>query len=379
MLSNMIVKKKINRIPRAPKISSGIRPEGGATTNQEYLHTGEYYPDRTLVPLVLQPYLAYTDATTGKTVDNALPELIDGQWYRLTASNRHLGMCEATKISPSATGTDTNGDAITLFTISSTPGAADYGRLTVRENVPPGEEITYIFTAILSTDGRPVREFFTTRCDSVSEVPDILFDNNATALYDPLNDPRYFTLKPHLSFELPVKWRWMSYHELEGGWVELGSTPLDWCIERVGDGIRIDRSRMQDVLLLRCLADVTLEGQTVTLENVVSHTRKMPHFEVDVIRVGDLPEDVDTICPYALITYNKEPIANDTDLLIEWLNDSGQVVGTGINPTIRISSLGPSGCYSLSVTDRGGYAAIIHEGKLLVDGSGALIITRAKK
>lgn len=378
MLSPMIVRKKINRIPRAPKISSGLRIEGQSTLNQEYLYSGEYYPDRTLVPLILQPQVSYTDATTGKTVDNALPELIDAQWYRLDASNRHLGICEATKISAAVTGTDSSGAQIHIYDIVSTPGALNYGRLTVRENVPPGEYVTYIFSAILSADGSPVREFFTSRCDAVSEMPDIMFDNNPTALYDPLDGPRYFDLNPSLSIDYPVVWRWMSYHELEGGWVDLGSTLLDWSVDRIGDGIRIDRSVMPDVLLLRCIADVSIDGAVATLERVVSHTRMMPHFEVDITRVGDLPEDVDTICPYAEIRYNQDVITDESELLVEWLNDSGTVVGTGINPSIKISALGSTGGYSLRVRDKGGHVALVDSGFLLVDDDGSLIISRSK-
>lgn len=373
----MKIKKKITRIPRAPRISSGIRPEGGSAANQEHLVSGSYYPDRTLVPLVLQPFVSYTDATTGKTVENALPELTNGNWYRLDADNRSLGICEATKISMSQTGTDANGDVITVFGVVSTPGASDYGRLTVRENVPAGQEITYIFEATLSTDGRQIREFFTTRCDTITEIPDIEFDNNPTALFDPLNDPQYYTINPSLTGDFPVVWKWMSFHELEGGWVDLGSTLLDWCIDKVGDGIKIDRKRMPDGILLRCLAEVTVDGTVVQLERVVSHTRMMPHFEVNVTHVGDMPEDVDAFSPYAEIKYGKQLITDDSELLVRWLNSSGVVVGTGINPTIKTSALGADGAYELEVLDRGGFAALIDNGYLIVD-DGALIITRSK-
>lgn len=373
----MIIKKKIQRVPRSPHISSGIRPEGGASANQEVLTSDEFYPDRTLTPLVLQPYLSYTDATTGKTVENALPELIDGNWYRLTDTNRSLGICEATKISMAQTGTDANGDVITVFSVVSTPGASNYGRLTVRENVPVGTEITYIFEATLATDGRPVREYFTTRCDAVMEIPDIEFDNNSTALYNPLDDPQYFSINPSLTIDYPVVWKWMSYHELENGWVELGTTQLDWCIDKVGDGIKIDRKRMPDGILLRCIADVTIDGSVVQLEKVVSHTRMLPHFEINITHVGEMTEDVDAFCPFAEIKYGQRLITDDSELLVRWLNSSGTVVGTGINPTIKISALGADGGYQLEVLDRGGFAAIVDNGYLIVD-NGVLVITRSK-
>ncbi|MDE5814304.1 MAG: hypothetical protein K2H72_08465 [Muribaculaceae bacterium] len=372
------IRKKIFRVPRAPRVSSGIRLEGAASTvNQEMLAGGEWYPDRTLTPLVLQPFVSYTDATTGKHVDNALPEVTDGDWYRLDESNRLLGICDATKISMSSTGTDSNGNVITVFSIDSTPGSPTYGRLTVRENVPAGTEVTYIFEATLSTDGRLIREFFSSRCDSITQIPDIEFDNNPTALYDPLHGEQYFTINPSLSINYPVTWKWMSYHELEGGWVTLGSTQLDWAIDKVGNGIRIDRKRMQDMIMLRCVAEVSIDGSTVEIERVVSHTRMLPHIEHDITRIGELPEDVTTISPYADIKSGSEHITDTSEIAVEWLNSSGSVIAQGINPTFPLSLLNADMLLHLRVRDLGGYAALIDDGKLIMDGN-ALIITRSK-
>lgn len=359
-------------------MSAGIRPIGAnATGNQECLATGEYYPDRTLTPLVLQPFCGYTDANSGEHVDDAMPMVTNGCWYRLDDSNRHLGICPATAIDFSTTGTDSAGNQITVFSVVSTPGSADYGRLTIRENVPPGEDITYIFAATLSVDGRPILERYNSRCDSIAEIPDIVFDNNSTALYNPLDDPQYFSINPSLTIDYPVVWKWMSYHELEGGWVTLGTTQLDWSVEKVGNGIRIDRKRMPDMIMLRCIAELTIDGTTVTVEAIVTHTRMMPHWEERITRVGEIPNDVDSISPYAEISTAGEPITDLSELSVEWLNSNGAVVGEGINPTIRISSLGADGVVYLRVRDRGGFAALVDDGKLIVDDN-ALIITRSK-
>lgn len=374
----MIIRKKISRLPRSPRISSGIRPEGAnSTANQEYLTSGDWYPDRTLAPLILKPFCSYTDATTGKYVENAMPEVTDGNWYRLDSTNRNLGICEATKISMAATGVDSNGSSINVFSVVSTPGASDYGRLTIRENVPAGDEITYVFEATLSTDGSLIREFFTSRCDTIEEIPDIVFDNNPTALFDPLNGEQYYTINPSLSIGYPVTWKWLSYHELEGGWVDLGSTLLDWCIDKVGNGVKIDRSRMPDNILLRCVAEVTVGGSNISVEQAVSHTRMLPHLEWDITRVGEITEDVTHISPYALIWAGDKIVSDDKEVAIEWLNSSGSVIATGINPSIALSSLNADWFLDLRVRDRGGYAALIDDGKLLVDGN-ALLITRSK-
>lgn len=374
----MIIRKKISPLPRSPRISSGIRLEGAnSTANQEYLASGDIYPDRTLAPLILQPFCSYTEANTGKYVENAMPEVTDGNWYRLTSSNRSLGICEATKISMATTGVDANGDPINVFSVVSTPGAANYGRLTIRENVPAGEEITYIFEATLSTDGSLLRDYFTTRCDSIQDIPDILFDNNATCLYNPLADSQYFTINPSLSIDFPVTWKWMSYHELEGGWVDLGSTQLDWCIDKVGNGIKIDRFRMPDSILLRCLAEVTIGGTTISLEQAVSHTRMMPSLRWDITRVGEISGDVTHISPYALIWAGDKILSDDAEVVVEWLNSSGSVIATGINPTIALSSLNADWFLDLNVRDRGGWAALIDNGALLTDNN-SLLLTRSK-
>lgn len=375
----MIIQKKINRIARAPRISSGIRIEGGGTQNQQCLADGSYYPDRTLVPLVLQPVVSYTDATTGKYVEDAVPELTNGKWYRLTDSNRSLGICDATKVNTATTGTDSNGDQITLFSIVSTPGEKDYGRITIAENVPVDQHITYVFEAILAADGSRVLEFFDCQCTMVAEVPDIEFDNNSTALYDPWHDSQYYVINPSLTIDsYPVVWKWKSFHELEGGWVDLGSTPLDWAIDQVGNGIKIDRHRMQDVVMLQCIAEVTIEGSAVELTKVVTHTRQLPAYEFDITQVGDMTEDVDAIAPYAYIEIKStgELVTDEKELAIEWLNSSNAVVAHGVNPMIPVSSL-PGGIYKLQVRDKGGRAALVHEGVLLTS-QGSLILTRSK-
>ncbi len=374
----MIIRKKIGRLPKSPRISSGIKLDGAnSTANQECLVTGDIYPDRTMTPLILQPFCSYTEANSGKHVENAMPEVTDGCWYRLTSANKNLGICEATKISMATTGTDANGDPINVFSVVSTPGAANYGRLTIKENVPAGEEITYIFEATLSTDGSLIREFFPSRCDTVVEIPDILFDNNPTCLYNPLEDPQYFTINPSLSIDFPVKWKWMSYHELEGGWVDLCSTQLDWCIDKVGDGVKIDRWRMQDTILLRCIAEVTVGGTPVTLEKSVTHTRVMAALRWDITRVGDITDDVTHISPYALIWCGDKILDDDKEVKVEWLNSSGAVIGNGINPTIALSALNADGFLDLRVRDRGGRAALIDDGALLMSQNN-LLLTRSK-
>ncbi len=252
-----------------------------------------------------------------------------------------------------------------------------YGRLTVRENVPPNEEITYIFDAVLATNGQHIQEYYNSRCNSIVEVPDILFDNNATALFDPFAGEQYFTIKPSLSIDYPVTWKWMSYHELEGGWVDVCSTPLDWCIDKVDDGIKIDRFRMPDMIMLRCMAEVNVNGILVYLEKPVSHTRLLPAIEKYITRVGEIPEDVTHISPYALIKSGGKIISDDKEILVEWINSANTVIGKGLNPTIALSSLKDDMLLDLRVRDRGGRVALIDNGELITSNS-SLILTRSK-
>lgn len=363
-----------------PSVVSGIRIEDGGQGNQQQLADGEIYPDRRLVPLALQPFTSYSDAATGKYVENANRELIDGTWYRLTDQNRYMGLCDATKLSTTATGKDTEGNTITLFSVVSTPGTDNYGLLTVRENTPAGEHITYVFEATLTTDGRLIREYFDTKTDSIDEVPDIEFDNTATALYNPLHDERYFTINPKLTIDTyPVTWKWKSYHELEGGWVELESTPLDWAVERVGDGIKIDRERMQDAIMLRCIAEVEMDDTTVELMKAVSHTRQLPALAGEVYGGEEITDDIDTICPHAMIMVRAtgEIVTDMKELDLAWYNTSKVKVGEGVNPAIPLSKLNADRGFYLEVKDKGGRAALSDNGALLTD-NGALLLVRSK-
>ena len=50
-------------------MSASVAVSGGAVVRQSYLATGSWYPDRTLVPIVLVPVIGYTDPSTGKAVE----------------------------------------------------------------------------------------------------------------------------------------------------------------------------------------------------------------------------------------------------------------------------------------------------------------------
>ncbi|MEZ3533165.1 MAG: hypothetical protein K1V90_08845 [Muribaculaceae bacterium] len=372
-----MIRKKINTVKTDPKMSASVAVSGGAVVRQSYLATGSWYPDRTLVPIVLVPVIGYTDPSTGKAVENAASELTDGHWYRLDRDTATTGISAATEITNGMPGQDSNGGAITLYDIDTTAGSATYGKLTVRENVSHDNPVTYVFVATHAASGRKVMASFGTSTQLIEIVPEICFDNNALGLYNPLKGERHYTLNPFLNpSSYPVKWSWLSYHE--GKWGALGSTAYDWAVTKSGDGIKIDRSVMQDTLYLKCVAEVTLEEAVVTLEREVTHTRRMPKFEFDITRVGMLQPGTTEISPYALLRTGREVLSDVSEFKIGWYGSGSSEIAAGQNPRIRLSALGSASDLGLDVKDRGGWKLLLTAdgGKYLTTADGRPIIAR---
>lgn len=371
-----MIRKPIKTIDPKPKMSASVIPASGGIVDQSLILESTWYPDRTLTPLVLIPVVSYTDGSSAKIVENASSELTNGNWYKLDKSTSSLGLCEATKLDFTKKITAADGSSVFAYSVVSTVGATDYGKLTVRENTPPGDTVSYIFTASHGPSGRTVYASTHTKCVRITQIPEILFDNDSKALYNPISGARWFTINPSLNPAYPVTWSWKSYHASEGGWGTLGSTKLDWAVSKVGDGVKIDRSKMQDRLILRCIGIVSVEGVQIQLQRDISHTRRMPHFEFDIERVGALAPSTTTIAPYAQIKISGRPVEDASQFDVRWYGASDAQIASGRNPSISTSALGSNGSLGLNVKDSGGYKALTDNGAYLVDSDGALIILK---
>lgn len=358
---------RINDIPL--KVYASMKVEAASQPVQEYdAVLGEYYPDRTLVPLVLVPQIGYTDPNTLGDVANAASELTNGHWYRLDATTG--GVCNAsTEI--------TSGG---LYTIDTTAGSATYGKISIRENVLPGNPVTYIYRATLSHAGSdPVmREVsFQARTKATETIPRLSLDQASESLYNPWEDAATFSIGPVLKPAVSgATYAWQTLHG--GTWGALGSTHYDWALSVSGNRVTIDRSRMQGRIDLRCVCTYSAGGKQHTVMVTAAVVRLLPRFEYDITRLSN-PRRTDTsVAPLAVIRTAKGLVTDPAgEVTVTWYGASNSPVGYGMNPVIPLSSLGSALELGLEILDAGGWKALeTADGKYLTDSQGRLLIAR---
>lgn len=358
---------KINYLPL--KTYASMKVDAASEPVQEYdATTGEYYPDRALVPLVLIPIVGYTDPNTNTDNANAAAMLTDGHWYRL--DNTTGGKCDSTTEITSGT----------KYIIDTAAGSATYGKIQIKENVQPGNPVTYVFRAMLvhpNGEQEIIEMSWQSRTKATETIPVLKLDNATESMYNPWEDTDLFTLNPVL--KPAVAGAVFSWETLNNDtWGALDSTHYDWCLTRSGNGITVNRSQMPDRIDLRCKATYTINGKTHTATVTASVARLLPRFEYDIMRLSDIRESDTSIAPMAKIQAGKNIISDPKgELKIIWYNSSNAAVGRGMNPVIPLSSLGGTMELGLDVQDAGGWKCIEQpNGDWLVDADGSIIITR---
>lgn len=368
-----MLRKKINYVESEPTSYSSIIPDAGAITKQIYsTATGLYYPERSVAPLALNPTVGYEIKDTGEAVENAAAKLTDGHWYKLTDGTTG-GLTAANEITNGMKVTAPDGTQVDRYTIDTTIGSATYGRLLIRENTPVNSPVTYVFVATLNV-GSGIRLMMSFRSDTkgVTVMPEIQFDNDPQALYNPWQDSDTFVITPSITpSSYAATFAWKTMHGT--AWGALGSTHYDWAlsVDVATGALTINRKLMQDRINLKCVAQVTIEGVTVEIERVATHERRLPKFEAEVRHIADILPTQRTIAPKLYVESNKVEIADPAgELEIPWYGPGAAPIAYGANPTIPVSALGAAMELGVDPKDRGGW-------KALEDASGNYIITES--
>lgn len=362
----MAIKKKfkINTLP----VKTFVSLTSGSATEpiQTYdAMTDTFYPDRTLSPLTLLPEIGYSDPNTGQTVNNANNLLTDGHWYRI--DNTSGGSLDSTTEIMSGT----------TYIIDTTAASATYGKLTVKENIKPGNNVTYVFTANLAVPGVKavkVSARYQARSKATTTVPRLQFDNAAESIYNPWSDEDEFTLNPVLTPAITgTTYAWESLHG--SNWVTLGSTRLDWAVTASGNGVKIKRSIMPDRIDLRCTATIPKgDGTTMTMSVTACVVRRLPDFDYDIGYICDVKSSDTSVSPKAMLTPVGDP-GDEIDII--WRNGSGTEIARGLNPVIPLSAFGNDFDIELDIQDKGGWKHLIDtDGAYIVDASGASVICK---
>lgn len=364
-----MIKRKITRFEQPLKVYSSILVDKGAITRQTYnVATGEYYPDRALIPLVLTPQIGYYLNDAVDVVENAAAELINGHWYRLdtNTSGKDLSAAEITD------GAD--------YKIDSKIGSSTYGQLEIKRNTLAGNPETYLFRATLNRNGGvAVSATFRVSCDKIERLPELYFDNNTQALYNPWDTSgiKRFAINPKLtSDDYPVKYKWQ--YQNDGVWADLGTLPEHWAVEENGNGVIIDRTHMPEEIVLKCIATISISGVGVTIEKIVTHRRRLPAFEYEIAYIGDVKEDVRSIYPRALIRTGSNVIEDvEREVTVNWFGEDDGVMATGMNPQIALSNLGADMELGLEVRDAGGYKLLkSRDGSYFTANDGAYFLLK---
>lgn len=363
----MVIRKKINYFEQPPKVAVSIAPESDSIVRQTYnVASGQTYPNRTLVPLVLTPLVSYIIPDTGERNDNAASLLTDGHWFRYDNATTAKGGLEITDGS--------------VYEIDSAAGSPTYGQIRIKENVSPGNPVTYRFQAVLNIGGGyPVSASFRVDCDKIEVMPQLYFTGNTRGLYNPWDssDPRKVTVTPAISpASLPATYEWLMH--LDEDWVPLGSDLRDWAVDVSGTGVVIDRALMPDSIELKCVASVTVGSSTVKIEGIVTHTRRLPYFEYDIINVADITHAVKTLNPKCLLRTNNKVIENPgEEAKVDWYGSGSTPIAEGMSPSIPVSSLGSAMELGVEVTDAGGYKLFLDDdGVALQDDDGLCLLVK---
>lgn len=368
-----MLRKKINYVESEPTSYSSIIPDAGAITRQIYsTATGLYYPERSVAPLALNPTVGYEIKDTGEAVENAAAKLTDGHWYKLTDGTTG-GLTAANEITNGMKMTAPDGTQVDRYTIDTTIGSATYGRLLVRENTPVNSPVTYVFVATLNV-GSGMRLMMSFRSDTkgVTVMPEIQFDNDPQALYNPWQDSDTFVITPSITpSSYAATFAWKTMHGT--AWGALGSTHYDWALsaDAATGALTINRKLMQDRINLKCVAQVTIEGVQVEIERVATHERRLPRFEYEMRHLASLLRTQKVIAPKLYVESDKVEIADPAgELEIPWYGPGTTPIAYGANPTIPVSALGAAMELGVDPKDRGGW-------KALEDGSGNYLVTEA--
>lgn len=374
---------------RPLQINVGFSIDGSVPDKQNFdADTGEFTPDYTITPLIIQPIVSCMDKDeylTGGSVNHYLANV---KWYEIVGGVRTL-------IDSSNTG----------YEITTSGGNA--GRIKMKKNVQPLVPVTLEFFAeYTDTRTNQIHTIQNTRlivCDnSTMHAPQLYLDAADQTIYNPLTDPDKQTIHASLKLgvnECPAANRifiWEIFRS-DNTWTAVGDdTTLDYDVTVSADGASctVDRSLMGTELYLRCRAKYDTGGNPsgVTLNDgspckAVAFVRRLPKYEYDITELPtNIPPGIMEIAPKASIWDTNGEIANpEKTLLPIWYIATNKASGTlsytqighGISPILPTKAMSElyGAVVGLEVKDTGPICAFEDgDGTVFEDGDGNIIL-----
>ena len=307
--------------------SVSLRIVSGSTMQQYNATTGEYVPDHTLVPLVIQPdvYISDPDGIITAGLKNA--QLTDVIWYENSISDGN-----------SLTGKSS-------YAID-TSASATRGRLTVKKNIPEGEQLLLIFTAkFLDTRtgyGIPLTGSIQLGVSQAVEeaIPVLVSSYPVGARLYPTTGQQGLKISCKLvagGTELSPTFKWEGY--ASGAWGTLSTA--DGYEGTTAGTLWIPKAQLSRQSRFRCTA--TYRGKAYTAEHTVGIAYENYWAEIIVPGDGEVSPESASVQVRAEVKNNAGTIQNPSRyFLIEWFDQSGAKLGTGETLTIQKSKYASS-------------------------------------
>lgn len=374
---------------RPLQINVGFSIDGSVPDKQNFdADTGEYTPDYTITPLIIQPNVSRMDKDEFLAAGSVNHYLANVKWYEIVGGVRKL-----------IDSTDTN------YEITTSGGQA--GRIKVKKNAQPKVPITLEFFAeYTDTRTNQIHTIQSTHIivcnNSTMFAPQLFLDAADQTIYNPLTDPDKQTVHASLRLgltECPAANRvfvWEIFRD-DNTWTAVGDdTTLDYDVTVAADGASctVDRSLMGTELHLRCRAKYDIGGNPseVTLNDAapcksVAFVRRLPKYEFDITELPtNIPPGILEIVPKASIWDTNGAIANPEKVLLPlWYiatnKASGSLsysqIGHGINPVLPTAAMSDiyGGVVGLDVKDTGPVCAWEDsDGSVFEDADGNIIL-----
>lgn len=300
--------------------SVSLRIVSGSTMQQYNATTGEYVPDHTLVPLVIQPdvYISDPDGVITAGLKNA--QLTDVTWYENSISDGN-----------SLTGKSS-------YAID-TSASATRGRLTVKKNIPEGEQLLLIFTAkFLDTRtgyGIPLTGSIQLGVSQAVEeaIPVLVSSYPVGARLYPTTGQQGLKISCKLvagGTELSPTFKWEGY--ASGAWGTLSTA--DGYEGTTAGTLWIPKAQLSRQSRFRCTA--TYRGKAYTAEHTVGIAYENYWAEIIVPGDGEVSPESASVQVRAEVKNNAGTIQNPSRyFLIEWFDQNGTKLGTGETLTIQ--------------------------------------------
>lgn len=307
--------------------SVSLRIVSGSAMQQYNATTGEYVPDHTLVPLVIQPdvYITDPDGVIAAGLKNA--QITDVAWYEGSVA-------EANSLATNAS-----------YTID-TSASATRGRLTVKRNIPEGEQLTLVFTAkFLDTRtgyGIPLEGRIQLGVSQAVEesIPRLLSSFPAGARLYPTTGQQGLKINCRLvagGAELQPSFKWEGY--AEGAWGTISAA--DGYKGTATGTLWIPKAQLGRQSRYRCTA--TWQGKAYTAEHTVGISYENYWADIIVPGDGEVSPASASVTVRAEVKNNRGTIENPSRyFLIEWFDQNGTKLGTGETLTIQKSKYASS-------------------------------------